>query len=134
MTLKWHGGHGRELVTLCSPRCEENAGFFIHSVGVGGCRKPLSLHLPVMLGFAQTANGRVGRDLPLAGLRGGLAEVGCSGSWHSAVLRGPPLMDGQAACTDHPAVAEVLKHVPVNSTLGSELRKEQSPGNGPQWH
>lgn len=43
-------------------------------------------------------------------------------------------MDGQAACTDHPAVAEVLKHVPVNSSLGSELRKEQSPGNGPQWH
>lgn len=39
-------------------------------------------------------------------------------------------MDGQAACTDHPVVAEVLKHVPVNSSLGSELRKEQSPGNG----
>lgn len=42
-------------------------------------------------------------------------------------------MDGPAACTDLPAGAEVLKHVAVNCTLGSELKREQSPGNGPWW-
>lgn len=30
-----------------------------------------------------------------------------------------------------PAVAEVVKCVPVNTILGSELEREQSPGNGP---
>lgn len=45
-----------------------------------------------------------------------------------------PFFDGWPGSlrrTDHPAVAEVLKHVPVNSTLGSELKTEQSPVNGP---
>lgn len=30
-----------------------------------------------------------------------------------------------------PAVAEVVKCVPVNTLLGSELERERSPGNGP---
>lgn len=32
-------------------------------------------------------------------------------------------------------MAEVVKHVPVNSILSSELKREQSPGNGPwrEW-
>lgn len=30
-----------------------------------------------------------------------------------------------------PAVAKVVKRIPVNTMLGSELERAQSPGNGP---
>lgn len=65
----------------------------------GECHKPLSLHLPVVLGPVWMARGRAGRDPPLAGLREGLVEVGWR--WEAGILLllgGPALMDGQAAC------------------------------------
>lgn len=75
---------------------------------------------------------RVG-TFPWQGSEEGLVEVGWQ--WELACRCSQrPCFDGwpgSLCCTDHPAVAEVLKHVPVNSALGSELRREQSPGNGP---
>lgn len=47
----------------------QRQGRFLSSLH-GGCHKPLLLHLSVVLGLVQMANGGAGRDLPLAGLRG----------------------------------------------------------------
>lgn len=73
-------------------------GRFLSSLS-GECHKPLSLHLPVVLGPVRMANGGAGRDSPLAGLpwragRGGLVV----GAGTLLFLRGPALMDGRAAC------------------------------------
>lgn len=46
---------------------------------VKGCHRSLGLHLPVVWGLVPVANGRTGRDRPLAGLLGRAAEVAWPG-------------------------------------------------------
>lgn len=112
----------------------QREGEFLSSLQ-GGCHKPLLLHLPVVLGLVQMTSGGVVRTSPRQGSMEGLVEVGWQQDLAFRCSR-RPFFDGWpgSLCrTDHPAMTEVLKHVPVNSTLGSELKREQSPINGPWW-
>lgn len=130
MTWKRLGGHGRKLPCIFPAVERRQVSFFtVWRVSQASVTPSASRVGTCLDGPWKSGQGPSLGRAPRRASRGGLAV----GSWHSAAL-GRPCFDGwpgSLCYTDHPPVAEVVKCVPVNSTPGSELKREQSPRNGP---
>lgn len=118
---------------MCFPGCGEMAGFFPHHVGCvtshshSICQSCWDLSEWPVEEWAET--------LPWQGSEKDWWRWLAEGARILLFSGGPALMDGWAAWAAQTTRQwlRLVKRVPVNSTLGSELKREQSPGNGPSW-
>ena len=106
-----------QRVAVCFPCCGQKAGFFLHCVNSAA-----SLSRSIWQSCWDGPEWPVERWEGTVPCQGWWRWAGSRG-WHPAVLR-RPLFDGcpgSLCLIDHLPVAEVVKHVPVKSTPGSEL-------------